>query len=168
VNPAYISAISVLCGSAIGALASLVTPRLANRHEHEMRRRRQENDRRERIFLEFIDLASNAFVDALVHTSIEKSFKARSALRRDGQIAAVRVRGDGRRRRKGDEPGDRDILRAEAGTSDEAHDGLQFRHPSRVFRKMSCRAAGAFFDRAACASLAGTIQTGSCSAGKLI
>jgi transposase, IS30 family len=45
VNPAYISAISVLCGSAIGALASLVTPRLANRHEHEMRRRRQENVR---------------------------------------------------------------------------------------------------------------------------
>ena len=75
VNPAYISAISVLCGSAIGALASLVTPRLANRHEHEMRRRRQENVRRERIFLEFIDLASNAFVDALVHTSIENSSK---------------------------------------------------------------------------------------------
>ena len=74
-NPAYISAISVLCGSAIGAVASLVTPRLANRHEHEMRRRRQENVRRERIFLEFIDLASNAFVDALVHTSIENPSK---------------------------------------------------------------------------------------------
>ena len=57
-NPAYISAISVLCGSAIGALASLVTPRLANRHEHEMQRRRQEKLRRERIFLEFTDLAS--------------------------------------------------------------------------------------------------------------
>jgi hypothetical protein len=74
-NPAYISAISVLCGSAIGALASLVTPRLANRHEHEMRRRRQENVRRERIFLEFIDLASHAFIDALVHTSIENPSK---------------------------------------------------------------------------------------------
>jgi hypothetical protein len=75
VNPAYISAISVLCGSAIGALASLVTPRLANRHEHEMRRRGQANVRREQIFLEFIDLASNAFVDALVHTSIENPSK---------------------------------------------------------------------------------------------
>jgi len=75
VNPAYISAISVLCGSAIGALASLITPRLANRHQHEMRRHRQENVRRERIFLEFIDLASHAFIDALVHTSIENPSK---------------------------------------------------------------------------------------------
>ena len=74
-NPAYISAISVLCGSAIGALASLVTPRLAKRHEHEMQRRRQENVRCERIFLEFIDRASQAFVDALVHTSIENPSK---------------------------------------------------------------------------------------------
>ncbi len=74
-NPAYISAISVLCGSAIGALASLITPRLANRHEHEMRRRQQQNIRRERVFLEFIDLASHAFVDALVHTSIENPSK---------------------------------------------------------------------------------------------
>ncbi len=74
-NPAYISAISVLCGSAIGALASLVTPRLAKRHEHDMRRRRQENTRRERIFLEFIDQASQAFVDALVNTSIENPSK---------------------------------------------------------------------------------------------
>jgi hypothetical protein len=74
-NPAYISAISVLCGSAIGALASVVTPRLANRHQHEMRRRRQENVRRERIFLEFIDAASQAFVDALVNTSIENPTK---------------------------------------------------------------------------------------------
>jgi hypothetical protein len=75
VNPAYISAVSVLCGSAIGALASLATPRLVKRHEHEMRRRRQENIRRERIFLEFIDLTSDAFVDALVHTSIENPSK---------------------------------------------------------------------------------------------
>ena len=74
-NPAYISAISILCGSLIGALASLVTPRLAKRHEHEMQRRRLENLRRERIFLEFIDLASQTFVDALVHTTIEHPSK---------------------------------------------------------------------------------------------
>lgn len=74
-NPAYISAISILCGSMIGALASLVTPQLANRHEHEMQRRRLENARRERIFLQFIDQASQAFVDALVHTAIENPSK---------------------------------------------------------------------------------------------
>jgi hypothetical protein len=75
VNPAYISAVSVLCGSLIGALASLVTPRLANRHEHEMQRRRQEKLRRERIFLEFIDLASQAFGDALSNTSLDNPSK---------------------------------------------------------------------------------------------
>jgi hypothetical protein len=74
-NPAYISALSILVGSAIGAFASLVTPRVARRHEDESRRREQEIARRERICIEFIDLASHAFVDALVHTSMENPSK---------------------------------------------------------------------------------------------
>jgi hypothetical protein len=74
-NPAYISAFSILVGSAIGAFASLVTPRVARRHEDESRRRAQEVARRERICIEFIDLASHAFVDALVHTSMENPSK---------------------------------------------------------------------------------------------
>jgi hypothetical protein len=74
-NPAYISALSVLSGSAIGALASFVTTRISHRHQDEIRRRTQEHVRRERIFIEFIDLCSHAFVDALMHTSIENPSK---------------------------------------------------------------------------------------------
>ena len=76
-NPAYISAIAALCGSAIGALASLATSWLTQRHQDETRREAQKNIRRERIFVEFIDLASKAFADALLQTSIQdlrKSF----------------------------------------------------------------------------------------------
>jgi hypothetical protein len=75
VNPAYISAISALCGSAIGALASLATSWLTQSHQDKSRRQAQENTRRERIFVEFIDLASKAFVDSLLQTSIEDPSK---------------------------------------------------------------------------------------------
>src|SRR5215469_2435701 len=74
-NPAYISALSVLCGSGIGALASIATTRLSQRHQDEIRRRTQEHARRERLFVEFIDLSTQAFVDALMHTSIENPSK---------------------------------------------------------------------------------------------
>ena len=74
-NPAYISAISALCGSAIGALASLASTWLTQRHQDETRQKAQENARRERIFVEFIDLASKAFADSLLLTSIEDPTK---------------------------------------------------------------------------------------------
>ncbi len=70
-NPAYISALSALFGSAIGALASLATTWLTQHHQDEVRQRAQENVRRERVFVEFIDLSSKAFVDALQRTSIQ-------------------------------------------------------------------------------------------------
>jgi hypothetical protein len=70
-NAAYISAIAALCGSVIGALASFATTWLTQHHQDERRRHSQENARRERIFGEFIDLSSKAFVDALLQTSIE-------------------------------------------------------------------------------------------------
>ena len=70
-NPAYISALSALSGSAIGALASLATTWLTQHHQDERRQRAQENVRRERVFVEFIDLSSKAFVDALQRTSIQ-------------------------------------------------------------------------------------------------
>ena len=69
-NPAYISALSALFGSAIGAIASLATTWLTQHHQDEVRQRAQENVRRERVFVEFIDLSSKAFVDALQRTSI--------------------------------------------------------------------------------------------------
>jgi hypothetical protein len=75
VNPAYISAISALIGSAIGALASLLTTWLTQHHQDESRRRAQERARRERLFVEFIDLSSRAFGDALVQTAMEDPSK---------------------------------------------------------------------------------------------
>jgi hypothetical protein len=70
-NPAYISALSALFGSAIGAFASLATTWLTQRHQDEVRQRAPVNIRRERVFVEFIDLSSKAFVDALQRTSIQ-------------------------------------------------------------------------------------------------
>jgi hypothetical protein len=69
-TPAYISALSALFGSLIGAFASLATTWLTQRHQDETRRHAQQNVRRERVFVEFIDLSSKAFVDALQQTSI--------------------------------------------------------------------------------------------------
>src|SRR5215470_731448 len=70
-NPAYISALSALLGSAIGAFASLATTWLTQRHQEEARQHAQEVARRERLFVEFIDLSSKAFVDALQRTAID-------------------------------------------------------------------------------------------------
>ena len=58
-NAASISAIAALCGSMIGALASSATTWLTQHHQDERRRR-------ERMVVEFIDLSSKAFVDALL------------------------------------------------------------------------------------------------------
>jgi hypothetical protein len=72
---AYISAIAALCGSVIGALVSIATTWLTQHHQDESRRRAQEYTRRERIFVEFIDLSSKAYVDALLETSIKDPAK---------------------------------------------------------------------------------------------
>ena len=56
-NPAYISAVSMLCGSGIGALASIATTPLSQRHEDEIRRRTQEHARRELIFVDRLKTA---------------------------------------------------------------------------------------------------------------
>ena len=74
-NPAYMSAIAALCGSAIGALASVGTTWLTQHYRSEVLRRSQEYTRREGIFVEFIDSSSRAFADALLRTSIEDPSK---------------------------------------------------------------------------------------------
>jgi hypothetical protein len=67
-NAAYLSAFSALLGSAIGALASLATTWLTQRYQDRMQRAAQESARRERLFGQFIDVASELFADALTHT----------------------------------------------------------------------------------------------------
>ena len=70
-DPGNIAAVSALFGSTIGALASLATSWVANRHQDERQRNAREHARRERIFVEFIDSAAKAFVEALMQTAIE-------------------------------------------------------------------------------------------------
>jgi len=83
---AYISAVAALCGSIIGALVSIATTWLTQRHQDESRRRAQEYTRRERIFIEFIDLSSKAFVDALLETSIKDPVKVVSLYATIGKL----------------------------------------------------------------------------------
>ena len=83
---AYISAIAALCGSVIGALVSIATTWLTQHHQDESRRRAQEYTRRERIFVEFIDLSSKAHVDALLETSIKDPAKVISLYATMGKL----------------------------------------------------------------------------------
>ena len=74
-NPAYISALSALAGSAIGALASFGTTWLTQRHQDRAERLDKEASRRERLFAEFIDQASHIFVDAIVQDGLDSPAK---------------------------------------------------------------------------------------------
>lgn len=67
-NIAYLSALSALAGSAIGALATLATTWLTQRYQDRSLRKAAEITRRERLFGEFIDLASKLFGDAITHS----------------------------------------------------------------------------------------------------
>lgn len=65
-NAAYVSALSALAGSAIGALASFATTWLTQHYQDRVQRAAQESSRRERLFGDFIDEASKLFADAMV------------------------------------------------------------------------------------------------------
>jgi hypothetical protein len=67
-NIAYLSAFAALAGSAIGALATLATTWLTQRYQDRSLRKAAESTRRERLFGEFIDLASKLLGDAITHS----------------------------------------------------------------------------------------------------
>ena len=70
---AYMSAIAALAGSAIGGFASFATTWLTL-HSHERAQRlAQAMTRREHLYGEFIEEASNLFTDALTHQFEEPS-----------------------------------------------------------------------------------------------
>jgi hypothetical protein len=64
---ALISGVAALSGSAIGGLASVAATWMAHRHQDRRERTATQTARRERIFTEFVDQASRAFGDALMH-----------------------------------------------------------------------------------------------------
>ena len=72
-NPAYLSALSALAGSMIGALASFSTTWLTQHFQDRTQRRQQEMSRREKLHGNFIDEASRLFADALTHSLEEPS-----------------------------------------------------------------------------------------------
>ncbi len=67
-NPAYLSAISALAGSAIGALASFATTWLTQHYQNRAQRRAQEDARREKLYGDFIDEASKQLASALTNS----------------------------------------------------------------------------------------------------
>ncbi len=67
VNAAYLSALSALAGSAIGALASFMTTWLTQHYQSRSQRIAQEASRREKLYGDFIDQAATVFGDALTH-----------------------------------------------------------------------------------------------------
>ena len=74
-DPATITAVSALAGSAIGALASVATSWLTQHRQNRMQRLEQEASRRERLFGEFIDQASRAYADGVVQERLDDPAK---------------------------------------------------------------------------------------------
>lgn len=72
-NPATLSALSALAGSAIGALASLLTTWITQHHQDRVQRISQEYSRREHLFGDFIVQASKLYADALTHSMMDPS-----------------------------------------------------------------------------------------------
>ncbi len=66
-NSAYITALSALAGSAIGAESSLITTWLTQSSTARSQRLQREEARQETLFAEFIDEASRVYADALSH-----------------------------------------------------------------------------------------------------
>ena len=71
-DPGTISAFSALAGSAIGAMASVAT---TQHHQEHAQRHNQEASRRERLFGEFIDQASQTSLDAVVQDGLDTPAK---------------------------------------------------------------------------------------------
>ena len=70
-DPAYVSAIAALAGSAIGGITSLTASWLTQRVQVTAQQRAHDISRREELYKEFIDEASNAFADAIQHSEVD-------------------------------------------------------------------------------------------------
>jgi hypothetical protein len=68
---AYLSAAAALAGSAIGGLTSLTASWLTQRVQVTAQQRAHEVSRREELYNDFIDEASNAYADAFQRTEVD-------------------------------------------------------------------------------------------------
>ena len=74
-DPATISAMSALAGSGIGALASVTTTWLTQHFQVRSQRLNQEGSRRERLFGDFVDQASETYADGLIRDHLDGPVK---------------------------------------------------------------------------------------------
>lgn len=74
-DPATISALSALAGSAIGALSSVATTWLTQYQKDHMQRLEQKGSHRERLFGELIDQASKTYADGIVQERLDDPAK---------------------------------------------------------------------------------------------
>jgi hypothetical protein len=68
---ATISAVSALAGSGIGALASVTTSWLTQHFQSREKRLNQEASRRERVFVSFVDQASQTYAHGMVQEGLD-------------------------------------------------------------------------------------------------
>jgi hypothetical protein len=70
-EPGYISALAALAGSAIGGLTSLTASWLSHRLQAGAQERAHDLSRREELYRDFIEDASQAYADALAHSEVD-------------------------------------------------------------------------------------------------
>ena len=72
-NPAYVSALAALAGSAIGGLTSFAAAWVTQRQQANVQWLLQDKARRQELYKQFIEEASKLYADALVHNQVEVS-----------------------------------------------------------------------------------------------
>jgi hypothetical protein len=72
-NPAYLSALAALAGSAIGGLTSFAAAWVTQRQQANVQWLLQDKSRRQELYKQFIEEASKLYADALVHNQVEVS-----------------------------------------------------------------------------------------------
>ena len=72
-NPAYVSALAALAGSAIGGLTSFAAARVTQRQQANVQWLLQDKSKRQELYKLFIEEASKLYADALMHNQVEIS-----------------------------------------------------------------------------------------------
>ena len=72
-NPAYLPVVAALAGSIIGGLTSITIAWLTQNHQASTHRLAQEKNKRQKLYMQFIEDASKLYADALVHDESELS-----------------------------------------------------------------------------------------------
>jgi glycogen debranching enzyme len=72
-NSAYLPALAALAGSAVGGLTSFASAWLTQHRHDRAERLSQDKSRRQKLYKQFIDEASELYADALVHDQAEVS-----------------------------------------------------------------------------------------------